>query len=487
MRFSGLVKDVPCLRYPCEHSRPVGYMFYAALYPAAKLSYQWWAWAMLALGLANVALLWRLLEALEFDPVSAALGCLVFTASRALFDGWWKPMFIYDVLATTFALIMLLAYIRGRWVVSFIAFFLAMRTKEIAIALPAVLLCYEFTLGRREWKRLIVFFIPATIYAFYGILMSSHSPRTPYTITLTPAGLWRSMLFYSSNVFGIPYAGLLIPLTLLVTRDRRLLFALGAGFAAIGVYLLLPGRMLEVYLYLAMPLVAIVIATLATHHRQTVALLAMVWAGWQFVLIREHAAVTREDASERRAYAAALRRVPKAPAYLYIDAPESFGYFGGEYAIRVITGAGDVYRLDAPFPADKPLPVLTWIASRRILDLSTFVASEAGYHARGHGAVAWQGTWPIDDEGYRSVNGFTIIRLYRPGSAAEFEFEACGPAGFALNSAVADVPLPAVTFDMAGCLTRQFPLPPGPAGLAIIAFNNSSSDKVARIGAFGFR
>lgn len=266
--FHQYLTDLPCLAYPCQHGRPVGFMLYGALYPRAHLNYTPWALAMLALGLVNVALLWRLLTALEFDEIATALGCLVFVAARALFDGWWKPMFVYDVLSTTFALAMLLAYIRGRWVVSFVALWLAMRTKEIAIVLPAVLLCYEFTLGRRNWKRLIPFFIPAAIYGFYGILFNQSQPPSPYTMTSAPAALWRSISFYSSKVFGLLYAGFALALALFVTRDPRIRFALAAILFEIGMYLLMPDRMLEVYLYLAMTSVAMFIATLATYHRR---------------------------------------------------------------------------------------------------------------------------------------------------------------------------------------------------------------------------
>lgn len=487
-RFHEYVTNLPCLKYPCQQSRPTGFMLYGALWSMAKLNYTPWALAMLAIGLLNVALLWRSLRLLEFDEIATALGCLVFVAARALFDGWWKPMFIYDVLSTTFALLMLIAYIHKRWVLSFIALWLAMRTKEIAILLPAVLLCYEFTLGSRNWKRLIPFFIPAAIYGFYGIRFNQQQPHNPYTMTSAPAGLWRSISFYATSMFGLPYAGLLLAFALFVTRDRRLSFALGAIVFEIGMYLLMPDRMLDVYLYLAMTSVAIVIATLAAYHRRTVALLVIVWAAWQVTLIRKHAAVTIAEGKDRRAFAAALRGVPRLPVYLYQDAPASFGYFGGEYAIRVIANPQSVYRLDDEhLPVDRPLPLLTWDSQRRILDQSIFSATDATHFDRSQTPAPWRGEWPVDYQGYRAVNGLAVARLYRPQSATAFEIETCGAPGFILHVALPEDELPRISFDSAGCVTRSLPIRPAPARLTMVAFNVDAEEQVVRIGSFGFK
>jgi hypothetical protein len=487
-RFFDYVKDVPCLAYPCNHGRPVGFMFYGALYPAAKLSYQWWAWSVLAIGLVNVALLWRLLAELEFDEIARALGCLVFVASRALFDAWTKPMFIYDVLSTTFALIMLLAYARRRWVISFIAMWLAMRTKEIGLVLPAVLLCYEFTLGGRNWKRVLLFAIPPVIYGFYGLLFNLHQPKGAYSMTLAPAALWRSISFYATQTFGLPYAALLLPFAWFVTPDRRIRFALGAALAEIGMYLLLPGRMLDVYLYLSMTSIAILIAALATRYRQTVAILCVIWAAWQFTLIREHAAQDHEQAADRRAYVRALRQLPPAPAYAYLDPPESFGVFGGEYAIRVATIATSVSRFDMnDLPSAAPIPLLTWIKRTRTLDQSLIPSAGAASVDRARPTLAWQGSWPVDDQGYHAVTGLGQLRLYRPRSAVAFEIEACGGANRNLAISIGDQRLPGIHFATPGCLTRTFPVEPARLSLAEVAFNTGSADHTVRVGNFGFK
>ena len=284
-------------------------------------------------------------------------------------------------------------------------------------------------------------------------------------MTSAPAALWHSISFYSSSMVGLPFAGLLLALAILVTRDTRLKFALGAIVYEIGMYLLIPGRMLDVYLYPGHDVRgdrdrdagdAII--------RRTVAMLVMIWAVWQITLTRKHAAVTIAEAKDRRAYAAALRETPKQRVYAYAAAPESFGMFGGEYAIRVITNASPVYRLeDNQFPAAQQLPVLVWDSRRRQLSRSMLTMNQVTYIDKAHPPARWQGNWPVDDQGYHTINVLTTVYLYRPESARAFEMEACGRPGFVLNSAIDSMQLPATSFDTPGCVTVRVPLPPGPA------------------------
>src|SRR5260370_2551345 len=76
----------------------------------------------------------------------------------ALFDDFWKPMYIFDVLCATFCLLSLWCYATGRWMLSFVAFWLAYKSKEMAVMLPAVLLGFEFWFGKHRWKPLVPFF-----------------------------------------------------------------------------------------------------------------------------------------------------------------------------------------------------------------------------------------------------------------------------------------------------------------------------------------
>ena len=93
-----------------------------------------------AFHLLNVWLLWLVARRLGAPPFAAAAACLFFGLHMALFDDFWKPMYIFDVLCATFCLLSLWCYASERWVLSFAAFWLAYKSKELAVMLPAVLL-----------------------------------------------------------------------------------------------------------------------------------------------------------------------------------------------------------------------------------------------------------------------------------------------------------------------------------------------------------
>lgn len=109
--------------------------------------------------LFNVWLIWLLARKLGAKPVAAALGCFFFAFHMALFDAFWKPIYIYDVLCGTFCLLSILFYARRWWIVSFASYWLAYKSKELAVMLPVALACYEIWFGERRWKPLLPFFL----------------------------------------------------------------------------------------------------------------------------------------------------------------------------------------------------------------------------------------------------------------------------------------------------------------------------------------
>jgi hypothetical protein len=64
-------------------------------------------------------------------------------------------------------------YARRRYLLAFRSFWLAYKSKELAIMLPAVLACYESLLVKdRNWKRLIPFFAVSLSCGVQGILLN---------------------------------------------------------------------------------------------------------------------------------------------------------------------------------------------------------------------------------------------------------------------------------------------------------------------------
>lgn len=473
---ASLLRDIPNLIYP--NGRPVGYFYYVAMLHAAGLSFPPWAASLAILGAINLALLWFLLRKLAFGELESAAACLFFGMNNALFNAWWRPAFIYDVLATTFALLAILAYLHRRWVASFLAFWLAMRAKEIGIVIPAVLLCYEMTLGERKWKRTLVFFLPAIIYGASGIWFSRHAPHSPYS--LTTGHLAQTIAFYASKLFGLRYAALALLLPLFFLRDRRFVFALAAMVCEIGVYLFLPQRTLPVYLYLAATSAAIAIAALATRYRRAAVAAILIWSAWQYTLIQKQSRVMIAEAEERRAYADAVASTASAPVYAYADAPESFDYFGGEYVIRQFHKRDAVYRLDdSALPPDKLMTLLLWNSLTRRLTATAFEADQNRFFDPSQLISAW----PSDTDGNRPLAKEMRLWIYRPNDSPAVSVEACGEPNSELRAWFDNDPLPPLVFDRQTCLTQSKSVPAPDARMVVAKFQAKGRVKV---GAFGY-
>src|SRR6267154_298736 len=139
--------------------RPAGHLFYHAMYRVAGLNFVPYIAAIHCLHLANVLFLWLVLRKLGFDHTASIAGALFFAFQMAVFDAYWKPMYVFDLLCAAFCLLSLLAYLYDWLIPSLLAFLLAFRAKEVAIMLPMALMLYEFLLPKQRWRRLIPFFL----------------------------------------------------------------------------------------------------------------------------------------------------------------------------------------------------------------------------------------------------------------------------------------------------------------------------------------
>ena len=147
----------------------------------------------------------------------------MFAFHMALFEAIWKPMYVFDVLCGTFCVLSLLAYSRQRWILSFVAFWLAYKAKEVAVMLPLVLVCYEYWFGKRRWLRLAPFFLVSLSFGIQGILLNPNQDND-YTFRFTPAALAKTSVFYADRLFLVPYLGFLLPAAAYVSRNRRTWF-----------------------------------------------------------------------------------------------------------------------------------------------------------------------------------------------------------------------------------------------------------------------
>ncbi|MGC4052262.1 MAG: hypothetical protein QM757_23255 [Paludibaculum sp.] len=168
--------------------RPVGHFFYKAMGPLAGLHYTPYVAILQSVHLLNILLLWFVLRRFPgAQPVSAAAGVLFYAFHMACFDGYWKPMFFFDVACAAFLLLTLLLYLRGHWLLALIPFWIAYKTKEPAVTLPAVLLVYEFALGERRWKRVLPYLGISALFTIQAIFQN-HGTDNDYTLTVHAAG-----------------------------------------------------------------------------------------------------------------------------------------------------------------------------------------------------------------------------------------------------------------------------------------------------------
>ncbi|MBN9658519.1 MAG: hypothetical protein J0H49_10100 [Acidobacteria bacterium] len=413
--------------------RPVGHFFYKAMGPLAGLHYTPYVAVLQTVHLLNVLLLWFVLRRLGAPPVSAAAGVLFYAFHMACFDGYWKPMFIFDVGCAAFLLISLLLYLRGHWLLALIPFWIAYKTKEPAVMLPAVLLLYEFVLGERRWKRVLPYLGIAALFSVQAVLQN-HGTDNDYTLRFTAAALWATFSFYSSKVLLLPYAGAAL-LLLLLRRDRRVLFGLGALVILMGPMWFLPGRLFGVYLYIPLLGLAIAFAFLTENWKPAwIALFFAVWIPWNYYWLREQRRTALTIAFENRPYVEALgqflRGEKNLNAVLYDGGPSGMRNWGIEGAIRWFLPdpelkTGPLEDQQARQYLQSPqMALISWDPIKKHLITSTRHEGQAdpAQIVMATGNPVWllgDGWYPLEN-GFRWIKPTATAHLTHPAAAKEF-------------------------------------------------------------------
>ena len=129
--------------------RPVGSAFYRVMYDVAGFHPLPFRIAAYALMLLNIWLVYRLVSAVTGSVETGALCALVFSFHKRLFGLFVNGGTIYDILCCTFFCLAFWCYVHGRRkggqvpLAFFGLYALALNSKEMAAALPAILLAYE--------------------------------------------------------------------------------------------------------------------------------------------------------------------------------------------------------------------------------------------------------------------------------------------------------------------------------------------------------
>ena len=378
------LKGAASPRFQANNFRPVGHYYFHAVEEIAGLDFPVFVAVLHAFHLLNVWLLWLVARRLGASRFAAAGACLFFGLHMALFDNFWKPMYVFDVLCATFCLLSLWCYASERWVLSFAAFWLAYKSKELAVMLPVVLLAFEIWFGKRRWKPLAPFFLTSLSFGVQGILGNPNRDND-YTFRFTAAALATTSVFYAGRVFLIPYLGFVVPAIAFLARGhmssaRRAWFGLAAMGSFLFPVLFLPGRVFSGYCYLPFAGLAIAITGLAdAASPAALGLFLALWLPMDIHELRLRRRDTLANDDEVRTWMSAVGRFAagkqRVDAFVFSGTPAGFHQWGIEGTLKYFYERNDLTVKPIGGPdaaaliAARRVAMLNWDAARKRLDI----------------------------------------------------------------------------------------------------------------------
>jgi hypothetical protein len=221
--------------------RPAGMMCYwllLRLFGLNSAAYHWLAWS---LHIANTALVYFVLKRFTKSRAGAAVGAMLFASQAVFADLYWDFGTIFELVAAFFSFIGILLWTperRSWWqvILASLALLLAMKGKEIAIAMPFVWLSYDLLLRKNMTPRLAVHWVlPIGLAVWYGLAkawaMRSAVSTHPYYLSITGPALaagfrvYFNMLIKTNFPWQIWFMGFGMFLSLcLLLRSRLALF-----------------------------------------------------------------------------------------------------------------------------------------------------------------------------------------------------------------------------------------------------------------------
>jgi hypothetical protein len=341
--INGLIEP----RFEIDNFRPVGHLYFAVMGNKFGLDFPPWVTPVFAIHLLNALLLYLLMRRLEIEQWHAIAAVAFFTLSVTAADAYWKPMYVFDLLCTAFSLASILLYSYRRWALSFIAFWLAYKAKELAVMLPAVLAAYEYWFGERKFKVLISFFLASLNFGIQGVVLNPNK-NNDYSLRFTFDALRHTLPFYSKRFLMFPLSGLLL-LALAFARDRRIWFGLAAMCVLMVPLLVLPGRLFEAYAYLPLAFGAIAIASAVSRWNPAWVWLAFaIWMPFNLKQLRHERRAMLDSDDRIFAYVDTIgkwvEQNPDINAFVYDGVPPGFHDWG-------VTGAWNIAHKQIELPA----------------------------------------------------------------------------------------------------------------------------------------
>jgi hypothetical protein len=480
-------------RFQPDNFRPVGHLIYRAEQAFFGFDFPKYVAVLHLLHLFNVWLVWLLARRLGARPLPAAAACAFFAFHMGFFDAVWKPAYIFDVLCATFCLLSILTYARGRWILSFICFWLAYKAKEPAVMLPFVLACYEIWFGSRKWKPLIPFFLVSFSFGLQGLLFNPNHDSV-FGFRFTADALATTGAFYAGRVFLVPYLGFALLIALWFARNHRVRFGLAAMLLFFIPVLFLPGRMDTAYCYLPFAALAILFAGLAeTVHPAVIAVFFLLWLPLDLHALRveRRGKLARDD--DARAWVTAWDRYARGNTppdkVIYSDEPDGFASWGVIGAIKCSyrQAPPDIQYANPPaLPAgagNARIAFASWNTSLHKLDIAEYSPQkpDASFIDTTSATPIWQleKGWYAAENGFRWIAPTATARLARPEGATRFQLrvlvtstllDKVGPV--TVHVSIGDRELQPRLIAKPGWQPLDWPLPPASAGSVQVSIHS---------------
>ena len=218
--------------------RPTGMLFYwleLRLFGTNAIAYHVLAWL---LHTVNTVLVYLVLRRIVQSHPGALVGTMLFACQAVFTDIYWNFGTIFELVSGLLFLagILIWSSERRSWarvILATVVFVLAVKGKEMAITLPAMLLCYDlFVRTNEKWRHAVQIVLPGiawVLLALKGLAENrAAAPDAPYFMDISSVtlgrgfGVYFGMLFESTmrwQLWAISFVALLL---LLVLMKRKI-------------------------------------------------------------------------------------------------------------------------------------------------------------------------------------------------------------------------------------------------------------------------
>ena len=310
--------------------RPVGSLFYRAIFDRWGLDPLPFRIACYALMLANLWLAYAVLRRVAGSRLTGGLAVLLFAYHGEYWNVLTNTGMVYDLLCFFFWMGAFLYYLRaregglplgwGRVAIWAALYILAMNSKEMAVSLPVVILAYELLASPPRWRRplawlwregrvpivgavLTALFVAGRVLSPQGLTgIGPYHPEITLPVYLDRARRLVELMLYNADWLSVPAAFALMGLVAAAAIVwRSVPFRLGVVWAAVGILpiaFIFPRGLDSAYV--ALPGVALALGTAAAAGARRLRIPpAAAFAGLLAALAAVHGAYGRVDFARR--------------------------------------------------------------------------------------------------------------------------------------------------------------------------------------------